>query len=38
VGKLLPEAVELRHYAPWMDRFAYANFVALAPGVWCRER
>lgn len=31
VGKLLPGAVEVRRYAPWMDHFAYANFVALAP-------
>jgi FkbM family methyltransferase len=30
-GKLLPGAVEVRNYAPWMENFAYANYVALAP-------
>jgi FkbM family methyltransferase len=30
VAKLLPQAIEVRRYAPWMDHFTYANFVALA--------
>jgi FkbM family methyltransferase len=31
VGKLFPNAVELRVYAPWMEHYAYSNYVALAP-------
>lgn len=31
VAKLFPRAVEVRDYAPWMEQFAYANYVALAP-------
>jgi FkbM family methyltransferase len=31
LGKLLPRSIELRNYAPWMENFAYANYVALAP-------
>lgn len=36
VGKLFPHAVELRSYAPWMEHFAYSNYVALSPD--CAER
>lgn len=38
VGKLMPRAVELRPYAPWMDNFAYANYVAIAPDAACAAR
>lgn len=31
VGKLFPNEVELRDFAPWMETFSYANYVALAP-------
>lgn len=31
VGKLYPDAVELRDYAPWMEHYAYSNYVALSP-------
>lgn len=30
VAKLFPAAVELRVYAPWMEHYAYANYVALS--------
>ncbi len=29
LAKLFPRALELRQYAPWMDHFCYANFIAL---------
>lgn len=32
VGKLLPRGIVLRDYAPWMEHFNYANYVAVAPG------
>lgn len=31
VAKLFPTAVEVRDYRPWMEHYAYANYVALAP-------
>jgi FkbM family methyltransferase len=31
VAKLYPDALELRLYAPWMENFGYANYVALSP-------
>ena len=31
VAKLFPTAVELRGYRSWMEHYAYANYVALAP-------
>lgn len=37
MAKLFPTAVEVRSYRPWMEHYAYANFVALAPH-WRRER
>ncbi len=33
VAKLMPRALEVRRYAPWMDHFAYANYVAV-PITW----
>lgn len=30
LAKLFPRALEFREYAPWMDHFSYANFVALS--------
>ena len=35
VAKLYPSAVEVRGYAPWMEHYAYANYVALSPR-WCQ--
>jgi FkbM family methyltransferase len=32
VAKLFPRGLEVRRYAPWMDHFTYANFVALDAG------
>lgn len=37
MAKLFPAAIEVRTYRPWMEHYAYANFVALAPR-WRRER
>ncbi len=31
VAKLFPHSLEVRPYRPWMEQFAYANYVALAP-------
>ncbi len=31
LAKLFPQALELRDYRPWMEHYAYANYVALAP-------
>lgn len=31
VAKLFPAAVEVRGYRAWMEHYAYANYVALAP-------
>ena len=33
IAKLLPRALELRSYQPWMEHYAYANYVALAPDL-----
>jgi hypothetical protein len=27
----LPAALEVRDYAPWMENYAYSNYVALSP-------
>ena len=33
MAKLFPAALEVRRYAPWMEHYAYANYVAVAvPG------
>ena len=32
VAKLLPSGLMVRDYAPWMDHFNYANYVAVARG------
>jgi FkbM family methyltransferase len=34
LAKLLPRALEVRPYYPWMENHAYANYVALTP---CRS-
>lgn len=31
LAKLLPAALDVRDYRPWMEHYAYANFVAFAP-------
>jgi FkbM family methyltransferase len=31
LAKLFPCALEARDYLPWMENYAYANYVALAP-------
>ncbi len=31
VAKLLPSGLAVRDYAPWMDHYSYANYVAIAP-------
>lgn len=31
MAKLFPSALEVRSYAPWMEHYAYANYVALSP-------
>lgn len=31
LAKLFPRALELRAYRTWMENYAYANYVALAP-------
>jgi FkbM family methyltransferase len=31
VAKLFPAALEVRDYAPWMENYAYSNYVALSP-------
>ena len=31
VTKLFPRALEVRRYRAWMEHYAYANYVALAP-------
>lgn len=31
VAKLLPAGLAVRDYAPWMDHYSYANYVAIAP-------
>src|SRR5262249_29672132 len=32
LAKLFPRALEVRSYRPWMEHYAYANYVALSPG------
>lgn len=31
MAKLFPAVLEVRDYRPWMEHYAYANYVALAP-------
>jgi FkbM family methyltransferase len=31
LAKLFPDAIETRGYYPWMEHYAYANYVALSP-------
>lgn len=31
LAKLFPAAIEAREYRPWMEHYAYANYVALSP-------
>lgn len=31
LAKLFPDALEVRSYRPWMEHYAFANYVALAP-------
>lgn len=31
LAKLFPRALEIRSYSAWMENYAYANYVALAP-------
>jgi FkbM family methyltransferase len=31
VAKLFPRALEVRRFRPWMEHYAYANYVAVAP-------
>lgn len=31
LAKLFPRALELRRYAPWMEHYAYANYIAVSP-------
>ena len=31
VAKLFPAALEVRSYRPWMEHYAFANYVALSP-------
>jgi len=31
MAKLFPAALEVRSYRPWMEHYAYANYVALSP-------
>lgn len=31
VAKLLPSGLAVREYAPWMEHFHYANYVAIGP-------
>jgi FkbM family methyltransferase len=31
LAKLFPHALEIRSYSAWMENYAYANYVALAP-------
>ncbi len=31
LAKLFPNALEVRDYHPWMEHYAYANYVALSP-------
>jgi len=37
LAKLFPHALERRDYADWMEHYAYANYVALAPR-WAASR
>lgn len=37
VAKLFPDALEVRSYRHWMEHYAFANYVALAPR-WLAER
>jgi FkbM family methyltransferase len=32
LGKIFPSALELREFRPWMENYAYANYVAVSPG------
>lgn len=36
-AKLFPHALEVRNYSEWMENYAYANYVALAPR-WAASR
>ena len=31
LAKLFPDALEVRRHEPWMENYAYANYVALSP-------
>jgi FkbM family methyltransferase len=31
LAKLFPQALEVRPYRPWMEHYAFANYVALSP-------
>lgn len=31
LAKLFPAALEVRSYRPWMEHYAYANYIALSP-------
>lgn len=31
VAKLFPNALEVRSYCPWMEHYAFSNYVALSP-------
>lgn len=31
VGKLFPTVIEMRKYAPWMEHYAFSNYVAISP-------
>lgn len=31
MAKLFPAGIEVRDYRPWMEHYAYANYVALSP-------
>jgi FkbM family methyltransferase len=37
LAKLFPHALEVRSYGAWMENYAYANYVALAPR-WAASR
>ena len=33
IAKLFPASLEVRGYAPWMEHYAFANYVAVSPGL-----
>jgi FkbM family methyltransferase len=37
LAKLFPHSLEVRAYGPWMEHYAYANYVALPP-CWLESR